>query len=262
LVPFGHLVLRPGATLIEATAGNTGVGLALVAAVRGYRLVCVLPEKMSADKRSALAALGATVLVTANVPPHDSRHFQNVARRLAQENGWFLEPRVPVVRIVLADPIGSRLDQLVCADHPDVDSSSQVEGIGGSTVPATMDLSCSDLAPKSVPASRENAVSSCLESSVFVDLADAQRRIGLFIDHSNSAVGPGLIGAKDDDARTTSVGAGLRHGTGGPGWPASALRCLHRLLSASLPSDHLSRTTSPHGRKGMEAISLGDSALP
>src|ERR1700723_3318397 len=52
-------VLRPGATLIEATAGNTGVGLALVAAVRGYKLVCVMPEKMSSAKRSALAALGA-----------------------------------------------------------------------------------------------------------------------------------------------------------------------------------------------------------
>ena len=48
-------VLRPGATLIEATAGNTGVGLALVAAVRGYDLVCVMPEKMSTDKRVALA---------------------------------------------------------------------------------------------------------------------------------------------------------------------------------------------------------------
>src|SRR3954464_14279000 len=44
-------VLAPGATLIEATAGNTGIGLAIVAAVRGYRLVCVLPEKMSHDKR-------------------------------------------------------------------------------------------------------------------------------------------------------------------------------------------------------------------
>ena len=55
-------VVRPGATLIEATAGNTGLGLALVAAVRGYKLVCVMPEKMSPDKRTALAALGATVI--------------------------------------------------------------------------------------------------------------------------------------------------------------------------------------------------------
>ena len=48
-------LLRPGGTIIEATAGNTGVGLALVAALRGYRLVCVMPEKMSTDKRVGLA---------------------------------------------------------------------------------------------------------------------------------------------------------------------------------------------------------------
>src|SRR5271166_3824673 len=83
-------LLAPGATLIEATAGNTGVGLALVAAVRGYRLVCVMPEKMSHDKRAALAALGAEVIVTPNAPPHHNDNFQNVARRLASERGWFL----------------------------------------------------------------------------------------------------------------------------------------------------------------------------
>ena len=82
--------LRPGATLVEATAGNTGVGLALVAAVRGYRLVCVMPEKMSVDKRRALAALGAEVIITRNAPPSDPDNFQNVARRLAEERGYFL----------------------------------------------------------------------------------------------------------------------------------------------------------------------------
>jgi cysteine synthase len=83
-------VLEPGATLVEATAGNTGLGLALVAAVRGYKLVCVLPEKMSVDKRNALKAVGAEVIVTPNAPPSDKRNFQNVARRLAAERGWFL----------------------------------------------------------------------------------------------------------------------------------------------------------------------------
>lgn len=83
-------LLRPGATLVEATAGNTGVGLALVAAVRGYKLVCVMPAKMSIDKRQALAALGAEVIVTDNAPPSDPRNFQNAARRLAEERGWFL----------------------------------------------------------------------------------------------------------------------------------------------------------------------------
>ena len=83
-------VLSPGATLIEATAGNTGVGLAMVAAHYGYALVCVMPEKMSVDKRRALAAMGAEVLVTPNAPPDDPNNFQNVARVMAEERGWFL----------------------------------------------------------------------------------------------------------------------------------------------------------------------------
>src|SRR5689334_9232167 len=82
-------VLRPGATLIEATAGNTGMGLALVAAARGYKLVCVMPEKMSIDKQRALASLGARVVVTANAPPSSPENFRNVCARLAEENGWF-----------------------------------------------------------------------------------------------------------------------------------------------------------------------------
>jgi cysteine synthase len=83
-------VLPAGATLVEATAGNTGMGLALVAAARGYGLVCVMPEKMSADKRTALAALGARVVITPNAPPDSPDNFQNVARRMAGEQGWFL----------------------------------------------------------------------------------------------------------------------------------------------------------------------------
>jgi cysteine synthase len=82
--------LRPGMTLVEATAGNTGVGLALVAAARGYRLVCVMPEKMSADKRTALTQLGARVLITPNAAPASADNFRNVAARLAEEHGWFL----------------------------------------------------------------------------------------------------------------------------------------------------------------------------
>lgn len=82
--------LAPGATLVEATAGNTGIGLALVAAVRAYKLACVMPEKMCVDKRAALAALGAEVIVTANAPPSDPRNFRRVAERLAAERGWFL----------------------------------------------------------------------------------------------------------------------------------------------------------------------------
>ncbi len=83
-------VLRDGSTLVEATAGNTGIGLAMVAAVYGYRLVCVLPEKMSVDKRETLRSMGAQVVVTPNAPPSSPDNFQNVARRLATERGWVL----------------------------------------------------------------------------------------------------------------------------------------------------------------------------
>jgi cysteine synthase len=85
-------------TIIEATAGNTGVGLAIVAAVRGYRLVCVMPEKMSVDKRVALAQLGAQVIITRNAPPSSEENFQRVAERLARDEGWFLADqfRTPV----------------------------------------------------------------------------------------------------------------------------------------------------------------------
>src|SRR5687768_16369966 len=60
--------IGPGATLIEGTAGNTGVGLAVIAAARGYRCICVLPEKMAVDKRVALCQLGAEVIIARNAP--------------------------------------------------------------------------------------------------------------------------------------------------------------------------------------------------
>lgn len=82
--------LTRGMTLIEATAGNTGVGLALVAAARGYGLTCVMPEKMSVDKRVALASLGAKVVIVPNAPPSSPENFRNVARRIAAEHGYFL----------------------------------------------------------------------------------------------------------------------------------------------------------------------------
>ena len=83
--------LRPGDTLVEATAGNTGIGLALMASSRGYRLLCVMPEKLSEEKRASLRALGAEVVITENAPPGDPRNFQVVARRIVAERaGHFL----------------------------------------------------------------------------------------------------------------------------------------------------------------------------
>src|SRR6202051_2314171 len=78
--------LRPGGTIIEATAGNTGVGLALAAAVKGYRCIFVLPDKMSQEKILLLKAHGAEVVVTAtNVAPDSPDSYNGVADRLARE---------------------------------------------------------------------------------------------------------------------------------------------------------------------------------
>lgn len=79
-------LLKPGGTIIEATSGNTGVGLALVAAVRGYHAVFVIPDKMSTEKIRLLRAYGARVVVTpSQLPPDHPMSHYSVARRLAKE---------------------------------------------------------------------------------------------------------------------------------------------------------------------------------
>jgi cystathionine beta-synthase len=78
--------LRPGGTIIEATAGNTGVGLSMVAAVKGYRCIFVLPDKMAAEKIALLKAYGAEVVITpTNVAPDSPESYNGVADRLARE---------------------------------------------------------------------------------------------------------------------------------------------------------------------------------
>lgn len=78
--------LKPGGTIVEATSGNTGAGLAMIAAVRGYKCIFVLPDKQSEEKRAALRAFGAKVVVTpTNVEPEDPRSYYSVAKRLAVE---------------------------------------------------------------------------------------------------------------------------------------------------------------------------------
>ena len=84
--------LKPGGTLIEGTSGNTGMGLALVAAVKGYSAIFTMPDKMSREKIDALRALGAEVVVTPTAVPHaDPRSYHAVAQRLSQEipNSFF-----------------------------------------------------------------------------------------------------------------------------------------------------------------------------
>jgi len=79
-------LLKPGGTIIEATSGNTGVGLALVAAVKGYRCIFVMPDKMSEDKQSLLRAYGAEVIITPTaVPPDSPASYNGVADQLGRE---------------------------------------------------------------------------------------------------------------------------------------------------------------------------------
>jgi cystathionine beta-synthase len=185
--------LKPGGTIIEATAGNTGVGLAQVAAVRGYRLITVMSEKVSKDKVNFLKALGAeTVVLPGGKPISDPDHFMNRARKMAEETGawlanqfyneanaeahyqttgpelWkqtggaidalvagvgtggtlsgtgrFLKEHKADVKVVLADPIGSSLADLVQGNESK-GSSYLVEGIGQDFIPGNFDTSLID----------------------------------------------------------------------------------------------------------------------
>ena len=79
-------LLQPGGTIIEGTAGNTGMGLALVAAVRGYKLIFTITDKQSREKIDLLKAFGAEVVVCPTaVPPDDARSYYSVAKKLSEE---------------------------------------------------------------------------------------------------------------------------------------------------------------------------------
>ena len=79
-------LLGPGSTIIEATSGNTGAGLALVAAIRGYKCIFVMPDKMSNEKIAALRAFGAKVVICPTaVEPEDPRSYYEVTKRLVKE---------------------------------------------------------------------------------------------------------------------------------------------------------------------------------
>lgn len=79
-------LLKPDSTIIEPTSGNTGVGIAMVAAVKGYRCICVMPDKMSEEKRALLRAYGSEVIITpSDVPPDSPQEYIQVANRLSKE---------------------------------------------------------------------------------------------------------------------------------------------------------------------------------
>ncbi len=83
--------LKPGGTIVEATSGNTGIGLALVAAVKGYKCVIAIPDKMSSEKINTLKAYGAEVIITpAGVEADDPRSHYSVAKEYSKKHGAFL----------------------------------------------------------------------------------------------------------------------------------------------------------------------------
>ena len=86
-------VLKPEGTIIEATSGNTGMGLALAATVKGYKLICVISDKQSKEKIDILRAMGSEVHVCpTDVKPSDPRSYYSTAKRLAKEvpNSWYV----------------------------------------------------------------------------------------------------------------------------------------------------------------------------
>ena len=129
--------LQPGATLVEATAGNTGLGLALVAARKGYRMLLVMPDKMSQEKIFHLRAMGAEVRMTrSDVGKGHPEYYQDLAARLAQESGGyyinqFENPANPAAHETTTGPeifrqMGGRVDAVVCG----VGSGGTISGIG------------------------------------------------------------------------------------------------------------------------------------
>jgi len=85
--------LKPGGTIIEGTSGNTGMGLALGAIIKGYNLICVISDKQSKEKMDILRAVGAKVIVCpTDVEPDDPRSYYSVSKRLAEEtpNAWYV----------------------------------------------------------------------------------------------------------------------------------------------------------------------------
>lgn len=129
--------LKPSMTIIEATAGNTGLGLALVAASKGYPLKIVMPDKMSSEKVNNLRAMGAEVVQTrSDVQKGHPEYYQDMAARLAQEHGYFYVNQFANPANVAAhynttgpeiwEQMDGKLDAFVCG----VGSGGTLSGIG------------------------------------------------------------------------------------------------------------------------------------
>ena len=129
--------IKPGATLVEATAGNTGLGLALVAALKGYHLILIIPDKMSLEKIVHLRALGVEVRMTrSDVGKGHPEYYQDMAERIAREIGGYYvnqfgNPANPRAHETTTGPeiwrqMDGRMDAMVCG----VGSGGTITGLG------------------------------------------------------------------------------------------------------------------------------------
>ncbi|MGY6631893.1 MAG: pyridoxal-phosphate dependent enzyme [Wenzhouxiangella sp.] len=129
--------LKPGATLVEGTAGNTGLGLALVAAQKGYRLILVIPDKMSREKISNLKAMGAEVVITrSDVGKGHPEYYQDLAASIAEktEGAYFINqfanPDNPLTHETMTGPeIWEQMDGKLDAMVVGVGSSGTITGL-------------------------------------------------------------------------------------------------------------------------------------
>lgn len=129
-------LLKPGGTIIEATAGNTGIGLALVALMKGYKIVLVIPDKMSQEKINHLRALGADIVLTrSDVGKGHHQYYQDLAQKIANDTeafyvNQFENPANPLAHETTTGPeIWEQLDHDVDAVVVGVGSSGTITGL-------------------------------------------------------------------------------------------------------------------------------------
>jgi len=131
-------LLKPGGTIIEATSGNTGVGLAMVAAVKGYRCIFIMPDKMSAEKTRLLKAYGAEVVMTpASAESNSSEGYSGVAARLLNEipNAWqpnqFANLKNPEYHLKVTGPeIWRQTDGKITCFVAGIGTGGTISGVG------------------------------------------------------------------------------------------------------------------------------------
>ncbi len=209
--------LRPGSTIVEPTAGNTGIGLALVAAVRGYRVILVVPEKYSREKRTLMQVLGATVVVTPTEdgiqgavrkaeeiasstpgaflpqqfenPANPEIHYRTTGREIWQQ----MQGRIDV--LVLGAGTGGTftgVTRFIKERHPAVnailvESEGSVLG-GGTYAPHKVEGIGNSFFPKILERNLIDEVVAVTDRDAFRTVARLARREGLLVGGSSGAV--------------------------------------------------------------------------